>query len=824
MKVTVNDVEVDLAPGTSAIDAVFAAGYDVPYFCSQEYMSPIGACRMCLAKVGAPRKDREGNWIMDEETGERKIFAFPALLATCTTALMEGMVIDTLSEDVKHAQNGMIEFTLINHPLDCPVCDKGGACELQDRSYEYGSGRSRFEFMKRHQEKHHPLSDLITLDRERCIHCKRCVRYFEEVPGDEVLDFIERGGHTYIGTIEDGLPSNFSGNITDICPVGALLDATSRFRGRNWEYDHTPTTSLDDASGSATVVDARTGRIERIKAGLHPEVNKSWIDDGMRFGHEYVGDPDRITQPLLRKDGELVAVSWEEASAFVAERLAEFSGKDVGIAIRADATLEEGVAALALAEHVGTGQVDHAPRYGPSVVPGSPATLQDLAVADAIFVVGDVTEEVPAVDLRIKDALKGVAPPPLLPHGVPIADLRLKERMPRRTEILAVAAPYRVDLMRYAGTTAIYPVGGEAALLKGLAALAEAKDDDGPAAAAGQSGATAADRSALGMDVHTAQAFVDRLRKAKKAVIVVGGFVLADQAAADAAQRLATLVGARTMVLGPMANSHGLELLQVVPSHARYDYPSMVDGGAKALVLSNLDPAADPAVAERLSALRLLVVHEMFMTATARLAHVVLPAKSVYEKDGTTVNLEGRFLPVRAAPVDAGEAVDLTGLVRELGLALGQRLEARSVRSARRAMRKTLGIDLAELTDLGEFVKVPRRRKGVTVAARPPSAGRALRVPTMVRQEYLARNPHLLAALGGPALRLHPDDAAARGLHAGDEVSVRVDGVPRRLRVEPTRAVPPGVVTVPALPDAPAGPATVDLDGVVVERRRLEVA
>ena len=178
MKVRVNEVELDLAPGTSAIDAVFAAGSDVPYFCSQEYMSPIGACRMCLAKVGAPRKDRDGSWILDEETGEPKIFWFPNLMATCTTQVMEGMVIDTESKHDNDIRNGMVEFHLVNHPLDCPVCDKGGACELQDRSYEYGDGLSRFEFDKRHFDKHYPLSELITLDRERCIQCKRCVRYF----------------------------------------------------------------------------------------------------------------------------------------------------------------------------------------------------------------------------------------------------------------------------------------------------------------------------------------------------------------------------------------------------------------------------------------------------------------------------------------------------------------------------------------------------------------------------------------------------------------------------------------------------------------------
>jgi len=810
MKVVVDGVALDLPPGTSAIDAVFAAGSDVPYFCSQPYMSPIGACRMCLAKVGAPRKNRDGGWILDEATGEPKVFWFPNLMATCTTAVMEGMVIDTRSEPVKAAQNGMVEFTLINHPLDCPVCDKGGACELQDRAYEYGAGISRFVFDKRHQEKHHALSDLITLDRERCIHCKRCVRYFEEVPGDEVLDFIERGGHTYIGTLEDGLPSNFTGNITDICPVGALLDTTSRFRGRNWEYHHTETTSLDDASGSAIVIDGRTGRIERIKAGHHPEINKSWIDDGTRFGHEYADARDRVRRPLVRHNGQLVETDWTDAMDYVAARLAEIPGRDVGIAIRADATLEEGVAARALSDHLGSGQLDHAPRpAGGVIAAGGQARLAELAVAGAILVVGDVTEEVPIVDLRIKDALRGVTPPALFDHGAPIADLRLKERMPRRSEILTVAAPLRVDLMRHAGRSARYPVGGERAFFRALTAIAEEGTPDA---------------AALGMPLEAAEAAVEGLRKAETAVVVLGGWVLASQQATEAALQFCRAVGAKPMLLGPMANSYGLELIGVAPSHARYAYGGML-AGAKALLLSQLDPAVDPAVAERLGKLELLIVHASFLTATARLADVVLPAASGYEKDGTVVNLEGRMLPVRAAPVDAGESRDFTGLVKAYGEAAGQRLEGRSVKSARRWLKKSLGTDLDELPELGAWAPAKRGPARVAVAAHEVAAhGGALRVPTMVRAEVLERNPHLRAATGGLALGLHPDDAAALKLRAGDVVSVPVAGVPRRLVVRPSHAVPAGLATVPATPDEPVGLVPIDLQQIALERRALEVA
>ena len=807
MKVKVNDVELDLKPGTSAIDAVFAAGYDVPYFCSQEYMSPIGACRMCLARVGAPRKDKDGGWIKEEGSEEPKIFWFPNPMATCTTAVMEGMVVDTLHESAVKAQQGMMEMTLINHPLDCPTCDKGGACELQDRAYEYGSGRTRFVFDKRHQEKHHALSELITLDRERCIHCKRCVRYFEEVPGDEVLDFIERGGHTYIGTVAEGLPSNFSGNITDICPVGALLDSTSRFRGRNWEYDHTRSTSLDDASGSAIIVDARTGRIERIKAGLNTQVNKTWIDDGTRFGHEYVDAPDRFKTPLLRKNGRLEPVTWEEASAFIVGKMKDL-GENIGVVLRADATLEEGVAAKALAEHV-KGSIDHYPRSAASVIPQNPATFTDLATAAAIFVVGDPTEEVPTVDLRIKDALKGVTPPELMAHGVPIADLRLKEHALQKRELLTVAAPYRVDLMKHAGRAVQYEVGGEAKLFAALnKAVSGAFSDE--------------DARASGLTKDDARAFVQQFKDAENAVVVYGAFVLASPEAARAAEAFAKAVGAKTMIMGPMANSYGLEATGVLPGQGEAAYPNMLQD-AKALLVSNLDPAQDGSVAERLRGLELLVVHDLFPSATTEIAHVVLPAKSGYEKDGTVVNLEGRYLKVNSSPVDSGQSEDFTGVVKRLGEALGTRLEGRSVRSARRLLKKNLDTDLAELPDEG-IIMAAKPRKLDKASSEEAGGGNTLLVPSMLRTEYLSRNPHLAAAHGEAALKIRPADAVLYDLREGDVVSMKVGGVRRRLWVEYSEAMPGGTFLVPALPEQPVGVARADLASAVKERRVLEVA
>jgi len=815
MKVRVNDIELELEPGTSAIDAVFAAGHDVPYFCSQEYMSPIGACRMCLARVGAPRKDRDGNWIMDEETGERQIFWFPNPMATCTTTIMEGMVIDTLSDSVRSAQDHMVELTLINHPLDCPTCDKGGACELQDRSYEYGNGLSRFQFAKRQSEKHHPLSQLITLDRERCIHCKRCVRYFEEVPGDEVLDFIERGGHTYIGTAEEHLPGNFTGNITDICPVGALLDTTSRFRGRNWEYDHVRSTSPNDASGSGIIIDARTGRIERIRAGLNTEVNKTWIDDGVRFGHEHTDAPDRIRTPLIRRDGELTEATWAEAAAFIAERLNSFAAGQTGIVLRADSTLEEGVGARQLAEKLATPNLDHQPRPRSSVLPEfrtAPATFTDLATADAIFVIGDPTEEVPLIDLRIRDALKGVPPAELLPHGVPIADLRLKEQMPLQHERLTVAAPYRTNLMRIAGTGITYRAGGERELLSTLAALASGRETE------------ASD------ELRQAAA---ELRKAERPVIVYGGLVLDDPEAVTMMTGILRATGAKPMIMGPAANSFGLELSGVLPGDKGSDFHGMLDGRMRGLIISQLDPALSPDVKDVLSRTELVVLHTMFHGDGTEVADVVLPALSGLEKEGTFINLEGRALPVRPAPTDAGDALDFTGVVRWLGEALGERLEGRSIRSGRRQLHREFGLDFSELPDEGMLLDLSARKfmeRRARAAAKPAQADagngvefEVLITPSMLRHEYLERNHHLLADRGFTPLTVNAADAARLDLKAGDQVSLNVAGLKRRAEVRISDSTPEGVLLLPAIPEQTSGLRRAAAATLRHERQALEV-
>ena len=494
----------------------------------------------------------------------------------------------------------------------------------------------------------------------------------------------------------------------------------------------------------------------------------------------------RIKTPLLRKNGTLEPVTWEEATGFVASKLKGLGQDEIAIAIRSDSTVEEAVGAKSLADHLQTGQLDHYPRYVGSVISDNAATFTDLATADAIFVMADVTEEVPNVDLRIKDALKGVAPVELMAHGVPIADLRLKEHMPRKKEILTVAAPYRVDLMKHAGKVIEYKPGTEAELLNKL-------DKD----------------------------LKKQLSDAENAVIILGAFVLNSAEATKAAEDLANATGAKLMKLGAMANSFGLESLDVLPSKAEFSYQNMLNGSAKAVILSNLNPAQNENTAKSLEGLELLVVHDLFENATTALADVVFPAKSGYEKEGAVVNLEGRYLPVNAAPVDSGQSVDFTGLVKELGEALGERLEGRSVRSARRLLKKTVSLDLSELADEGEIVSA---KSGRTSGVSASTTGNTLLVPSMVRAEYLSRNPHLQAAQGGNALRIHPEDAASHNLNTHDVISLMVGGVKRRLSVQPSQAVPKGIMLVPASSDQPVALVDSDLSTLTKEQVALEVA
>ena len=320
IQLTIDGREIQAVEGSMLVDAAKQGDVEIPYFCYEPKLgNPVGACRMCLVEI-------EG---------------IPKLQTSCSTPVKDGMVVHTQTERVRHAQNAVVEFLLVNHPLDCPVCDKGGECPLQDITFGWGLGRSRFIEPKRHFQKPLALSPLVAIDRERCILCYRCVRFSQEIAEDYQLIFAERGAHSFVTTF-DGHPyvAPFSGNIIELCPVGALTSQPYRFRARPWDIEGAGGICTLCPSQCNVTFTVRDEKVMRVLARDHAEVDDGWLCDKGRFAYQAIHVDERITEPLVRDGGELRPVSWERALE-TAAGLAKHRGR-VGTLVGGQATNEEG--------------------------------------------------------------------------------------------------------------------------------------------------------------------------------------------------------------------------------------------------------------------------------------------------------------------------------------------------------------------------------------------------------------------------------------------------------------------------------------------------
>src|SRR5215212_322443 len=319
---TIDGREVSAPENAMLVDAAKYGDVEIPVFCYEPKLGqPVGACRMCLVEI-------EG---------------IPKLQTSCSTPVRDGMVVNTTSDRVKHAQNAVVEFLLVNHPLDCPVCDKGGECPLQDISFGWGAGRSRYIEPKRHFKKPLELSPLVAIDRERCILCYRCVRFSQEVAEDYQLVFLERGDHTFVGT-HDGRPyvAPFSGNIIELCPVGALTSTAYRFRARPWDIEDAGTVcTLCPSQCNVKLTVRDDAKVVRVLARDNEEVDDGWLCDKGRFGYQSFASAERITAPLARIGGFLRETTWERALS-EAGSLLERSGERTVARVGGEATNEEG--------------------------------------------------------------------------------------------------------------------------------------------------------------------------------------------------------------------------------------------------------------------------------------------------------------------------------------------------------------------------------------------------------------------------------------------------------------------------------------------------
>jgi NADH-quinone oxidoreductase chain G len=435
---TVDGREVRAPEGEWLVDAVKRGDVEVPFFCYEPKLGPpVGACRMCLVEI-------EG---------------IPKLQTSCSTPVKDGMVVYTQTDRVKEAQNAVVEFLLVNHPLDCPVCDKGGECPLQDISYGWGSGKSRFVEPKRNFPKPIALSPLVAIDRERCILCYRCVRFSQEVAEDYQLTFLERGDHTFVGTF-DGRPyvAPFAGNIVELCPVGALTSTAYRFRARPWDIEDSGSVCTLCPSQCNIAFTVRDERVERVLARDNPAVDDGWLCDKGRWGYQSVESGDRLVAPLVREGGALRPTTWERALEEAVEGLRK-AGRGSAAIVGDGTTNEEGYLLQRIfREALGSGHVDSRPNGRLE-----PATARMLSHPDLAVAVSDI-DGASAVLLIETDPI----------NEAPILDLRLRKAVRRFGARLVVASsrptaldPGAVEVLRFApGTGEAFMRGLQKALLE----------------------------------------------------------------------------------------------------------------------------------------------------------------------------------------------------------------------------------------------------------------------------------------------------------------------------------------------------------------------
>jgi len=667
---TIDGLEVQAPENTMLVDAAKHGDVEIPVFCYEPKLGqPVGACRMCLVEI-------EG---------------IPKLQTGCSTPVKDGMVVNTQSEAVKIAQRGVVEFLLVNHPLDCPVCDKGGECPLQDITFGWGGGSSRMADPKRHFRKPVELSPLVAIDRERCILCYRCARFSQEVSQDHQLVLLERGAHSYISTF-DGHPyvAPFAGNIVELCPVGALTSIPYRFRARPWDIEGSGSICTLCPAQCNISFTVRDDRVMRVLARQNDEVDDGWLCDKGRFAYQSIHVAERLTEPMVRDGGELRPVSWERALQEAATALERAGARTAAIA-GGQASNEEGyLLARLLREGLGSGHLDTVASVEPRrchrlARPVLQASVTDIEHAHTVLVVG--TEPI---------------------NDMPIIDLRIRKGVTRNGVKLAVAGGHPSALDPQARLSLRHAPGAEAAFLE---ALVVALDGGGAGALERASGAAGAQPEQI-------EALAGMLRDGGDEIVLLYGHRLlsAPGTGAESLLRIAELLElaegggeadeeapsvapARGLLGVPagQANARGLMEVGVAPGYGTGYTPleavdgeralsaeeigeGLAAGGLETLYLLHTDPLRSPLSRElferALARANRVIAHADFLTEGLREhADVVFPAESYAEKEGTMVHPDGRLQRLRPAigrqgATRAGWWV-LAELARRCGLDLG---------------------------------------------------------------------------------------------------------------------------------------------------------
>ncbi len=809
--ITIDGKEVKAKQGELLTEAAARAGIHIPVFCSHPKLDPLGACRMCLVET----EGRRGKM----------------LVTACTTPVNDGAVFYYDSPRAKDARAGTMELILANHPLDCPICDKGGECDLQDQAMEHGTGHSHYWEEKRHKEKNYPLSDLIMLDQERCVTCWRCIRYLEQWEDKPQLGLFNRGSATVIDKFPDAeLDAYTSGSIVDICPVGALTNRLSRFRYRPWRLEHTDSICTHCGMGCNLRIDTRDFRVRRNVARTNMAVNDEWICDKGRFANGFAFSEQRLIQPLARIDGELQPVSWSEALDRVVAGL-----KDV--VARHGAASVGGIGSAKLSNEanyllgkfmrglVGTNNVDF--REGSALKAerrGIPS-LKAAREADLIVLMGvDPSEEMPVLANFLKRAVKRGGAPVIIVHS------------------------RRIELTKYDGVFFNPAPGEESPLFDALTkASLQARNEASPDWLA-----------EVEVDEETRKAAA-LLAKAEKPFIIYGTDYAWGYGSASIVQALTNWIvaaghGDRLGFLHSQANAVGAADMGLMPdllpgqrpltdaaaraqlealwqtelsAQAGLGYSGMIAsalGRIKALYIMGADPVGEkPGYQKELSSLDFLVVQDLFLTETAKLADVVLPAASYVESAGTFTSTERRVQKAPQAAKAVGDSLpDWTILMHIARRYAPEKADAWRTPSVEaifaeitQAAPQYAGFTWENLGDSGRqwaWDALPAPREIVAYQASEPAPIDKTFNMRLVTGSLLWDDGNVFAAtermasLGRKGVWLHPADAEALGVFEGDAIAVRSREASLELPLYISPRIRPGTVFVPfSLKDAPVG-------------------
>ncbi|NDB27045.1 MAG: NADH dehydrogenase (quinone) subunit G, partial [Actinobacteria bacterium] len=611
VNITINEKPVVARKGELIIAAADRTEDFIPRFCYHPRMAPVGMCRQCLVEVETPRG--------------------PMMVVSCMTPVAEGQIVRTATDGVKKAQEGVLELLLANHPLDCPVCDKGGECPLQDQAFSHGPGESRFVEEKRHYEKPIAISDIVYLDRERCILCDRCTRFADEVAGDALITFTSRGNDTQVLTFPDEpFSSYFSGNTVQICPVGALTAKPYRFKARPWDLEETESTCTSCSVGCRTVVQSSRDELVRYQGVDIDPVNWGWLCDRGRYNFESVNSPDRLTTPLIKNGSELVATSWsvalENAGRMIRLALAQ-NPNSVAILGGARGTNEDAFAWAMLADKLGINQRDAQLGDGlsPEIFKLDQATIDQTCAASTIVLLApDLKEELPVLYLRLRDAAQK-----------------------RKSRIIEFSSRDS-GLTPYAWRSVGFEPGSQAQTVRDALATQEMKEQ----ISRGEVVVVVGRQNLAESEVFTLQALAEV-------------FVAAPNAKVLPVLRRGNVRGAVVAGLTPKNNSG--DAIDILNSAAA--------GKIDCLILLGADPISDVAdsgvVQRALAQVKNLISVDTMLNNSNRKADVVLPAAAYGEKNGTTTNLEGRISNVVQKITPRGTSRPDWMIATELSIVMG---------------------------------------------------------------------------------------------------------------------------------------------------------